>query len=226
MKIADCSRVILLLILTMTLCSSCVSLPQSSRTPEVLKKLDLKTTQAIIVTVKDKKNFKASLNAWQKVEGAWQEILPLMPVVIGRKGLASAEKKREGDGKTPDGLYPLTRAFGYEKEIKTKIKYKQVDGDDLWVDDAESSQYNQWIKAPTEAKSFERLKRDDDLYKYAVVIEYNTQPIVAGRGSAIFMHIWRGPEKATAGCVAIEETNIKKILAWLDSSQYPVIILE
>jgi L,D-peptidoglycan transpeptidase YkuD (ErfK/YbiS/YcfS/YnhG family) len=74
--------------------------------------------------------------------------------------------------------------------------------------------------------SFERLKRDDDLYKYTIVIEYNTRPIVAGDGSAIFVHVWRSAESPTAGCVALSERNVKRLLKWLDVSKQPVIVLE
>jgi L,D-peptidoglycan transpeptidase YkuD (ErfK/YbiS/YcfS/YnhG family) len=58
-----------------------------------------------------------------------------------------------------------------------------------------------------------------------VVVGYNTDPVVAGRGSAIFLHIWKGPGQPTAGCVAMEEADLERIVAWLDPDQKPQIIL-
>ena len=70
----------------------------------------------------------------------------------------------------------------------------------------------------------EALRRGDDLYKYAVVIEYNTDPVVPGLGSAIFMHVWRGAGQPTAGCVAMAEADLLRFLRWLDIRRNPVII--
>ena len=148
-----------------------------------------------------------------------------MNSVIGRNGLASAGEKREGDGRTPSGLFRLERAFGYPAAVNTKLAYAQVGVDDFWVDDPASEQYNTWVKGTPQVNSFERLKRDDHLYKYAAVIEYNTRPVVAGNGSAIFLHVWRGADSSTAGCVALSQRNVKRLLKWLDGAKHPVIVL-
>jgi len=106
------------------------------------------------------------------------------------------------------------------------MPYRQVFDDDIWVDDPDAPDYNQWVKRNnTAAKSFEKMKRDDDQYKYGVVIEYNTSPVVKGHGSAIFLHIWKAKNKPTAGCVAVSEKDLLKILSWLDPGARPVIIL-
>ena len=149
-----------------------------------------------------------------------------MPAVIGRNGLADAGQKKEGDGKTPSGIYDLGTAFGYSPSVKTGLDYRQTGADDFWVDDAASAQYNQWVKGVVRANSFEKLKRDDHLYALAVVIEYNTRPVVPGAGSAIFLHVWRRYDHATAGCVALSQRYLRHILKHLDRSKGPVIILE
>ncbi|MBI3618052.1 MAG: L,D-transpeptidase family protein, partial [Candidatus Omnitrophica bacterium] len=74
--------------------------------------------------------------------------------------------------------------------------------------------------------SHEVLRRSDGLYKYAVVIEYNTDPAIPGMGSAIFLHVWRGANKPTAGCVAMAEIDLLRLLQWLDARQNPVILLQ
>ncbi|MCG6533959.1 MAG: L,D-transpeptidase family protein [Syntrophales bacterium LBB04] len=112
---------------------------------------------------------------------------------------------------------------GYES-INTKMPYRQALADDLWVDDPEAPDYNQWVKqSETSAASYEKMKRDDDQYKYGIVIEYNTDPVIKGHGSAIFFHVWKGESSTTAGCVAVSEEDIRKILNWLDPAAKPVI---
>lgn len=69
------------------------------------------------------------------------------------------------------------------------------------------------------------MKRDDNLYKYGVIIEYNTSPVIKGLGSAIFIHVWRGNSAATEGCVAVSEEDIIRILGWLDPRAKPLIIM-
>ncbi len=197
---------------------------ESIRDQHVLQLLDSDIHQALIVHSVTAFS-KAQVTAWEKKDMQWQVKFDAMSAVLGRNGLAPLGVKQEGDGRTPSGIYQIRRAFGYEPNVQTKLDYQQVTDRDIWVDDPESPQYNQWIQSPTEAKSFERLKRDDNLYKYGIVIEYNTDLIIPGNGSAIFIHIWRGDDKPTAGCVALAEDDVKKLLAWFSLSLHPVIIL-
>ncbi len=191
-----------------------------------LLNLETDIEQALIVHPDPETIYQATITGWEKSGTGWKQIFESMSAVIGRNGMAQLNEKREGDGRTPSGIYRLGTAFGYENNINTKLIYRQVTENDHWVDDPESTQYNQWIIGPPEAKSFENLKRSDDLYKYAVVIEYNTSPIKRGEGSAIFLHVWRAPDKPTAGCVATDEANVKRLLSWLDQSRHPVIMLD
>lgn len=71
---------------------------------------------------------------------------------------------------------------------------------------------------------FEEMKRDDNLYEYGIVIEYNTEKVEKGKGSAIFFHLWGWP-CTTTGCVALEKRNIRKILKWLDPARKPVVVI-
>ncbi|MDE2027732.1 MAG: L,D-transpeptidase family protein [Candidatus Omnitrophica bacterium] len=190
--------------------------------PPALLKLDPSVRQAVVVHPVAK--CRAQLGAWQK-QARWRRIY-FVSAVIGRNGLALPGKKREGDGKTPSGIYPLGPAFGYAPAIATGLDYKEAGDLDFWVDDPHSMQYNQWVSGIPYAKSFERLKRSDDLYQYAVVIGYNTDPIIPGAGSAIFLHVWRRYDSPTAGCVAVNQKNMRRILHWLNRRDQPVIILE
>ena len=146
--------------------------------------------------------------------------------MIGRNGFAPPGFKREGDGRTPSGIYLLGTAFGYNASAPTRMPYRQAGDNDLWVDDVNSPDYNRWVrKGETHAASFERMRRADGLYKYGVVIEYNSSPVVKERGSAIFLHIWRGEKEPTAGCVALSEKDMLLILDWLDPKAKPLVVM-
>ncbi len=177
------------------------------------------------------------LTFWERGRNGWSRVLLPMPAVAGRNGLAALGTKKEGDGKTPSGTFVLGTAFGYAPAVETKLAFRQATGSDFWVDDPRSLQYNQWVNGTPQAKSFERMKREDDLYKYGVVIEYNTDPIISGAGSAIFLHIWRkpaadkdggrhAPAEPTAGCVATSEANLLSLLKRLNKDKHPVIVIE
>ncbi|MBN2401753.1 MAG: L,D-transpeptidase family protein [Spirochaetes bacterium] len=183
------------------------------------------SSQIIIVTSIEKNPDYAELYSLEKDNGFWINKFQEIKVTIGKNGFTDKGMKKEGDGKTPSGVYKLGTAFGYEKAIKTKMPYRQSTENDFWIDNVNSDEYNTWVSGKTEAKSFERMKRNDHLYKYGIVVEYNTDPIVKGAGSAIFMHVWRAPGSKTAGCVAMSEDDILKILDWLEAENKPVVVL-
>ena len=195
--------------------------------PEELSNLSEGVDQALIVTPNTEGGFQGKLTAWERKVDQWESVKQFeYPIVLGKNGLAPDGEKQEGDGRTPSGTYPLGTAFGYGPDLESGLHYRQVTDNDLWIDDPESAQYNQLVRGPTDAKSFERMKRDDDLYEYGVVIQYNTDPVVPGKGSAIFMHLWRGPDSPTAGCVAMAKENFLPLLKWLNWDHNPVIIFK
>ncbi|MDP2653306.1 MAG: M15 family metallopeptidase [Candidatus Omnitrophota bacterium] len=195
--------------------------------PATLAGLDPDTAQAVVVEPLSESGADALLTGWQKNgEGSWQPVIGPVAAVLGKNGLALAGEKREGDGRTPAGVFRLGTAFGYTASVKTGLSYRQATDNDFWVDDPESPDYNLWVQGPVQAKSFEKMKREDDLYKYGVVMEYNTDPVVPGNGSAIFLHVWRGFGRPTAGCVAVAEPDLLHLLEWLDARQSPVLITQ
>lgn len=198
-------------------------LSRNTRVPDVLSTLDARVRQAVVVSKSG--DFRARLTAWQKSDGRWVKALGPFEAVVGRSGIAPEGEKREGDGRSPSGVFDLRRAFGYDPAMQTGLVYKQVGAEDKWVDDPQSPEYNTWIQGETQAKSFETLRRADDLYECAIVVEYNTEPVEPGKGSAIFVHIWRSPESPTAGCIALSEGNLRELLAWLKQQDSPVVAL-
>jgi L,D-peptidoglycan transpeptidase YkuD (ErfK/YbiS/YcfS/YnhG family) len=180
----------------------------------------------ILLVVNDKIiPYDAEVYIFEKRDRKWQMAYRPMDALIGENGFAAPGEKREGDGKTPAGIFPLTRTFGYPPTIGSRMPYTQVTDDDIWVNDSNSVNYNKWVKkSQTKETSFEAMKRDDDLYKYGIVIEYNTNPVQKRGGSAIFMHVMGGP-CITTGCVSLAEDDLVKILGWLDPSRKPMVLL-
>ena len=155
---------------------------------------------------------------WTCVFGPWD-------VHVGKKGFSPFNRKKEGDLTTPTGLFPVGTAFGYEASADTRLDYRQAGPDDCWVDDPRSTDYNKWVNpAPPAGVSHEKMRRKDNLYRLGFVIRYNENPIVPGKGSAIFAHLRRTDRVGTAGCVAMLPPEFEKLLHWLDKTRNPVIL--
>ena len=149
-----------------------------------------------------------------KKRGMWKIAIAPVRASIGRNGLALNREKVEGDGQTPVGLYGLGQLYSYDAVVNTSIPFQQVDEQDKWIDDSSSNDYNKYVRGETTAKSFEHLKLKSIDYKYCMVIEYNTHPVVKGKGSAIFFHLADEKYTPTSGCVAIAEQDMLQFLKW------------
>ncbi len=177
---------------------------------------ELDTIQQLLLVINDNDvSHTAILIALEKKNKKWKIKFNPMLASIGRNGFALPGKKIEGDGKSPTGLYALGQLFSYEKKVNTRLPFIQTTSDDKWIDDPNHIDYNKYIKGNTSAASFEHLFLSSIYYKYCTVIEYNTHPVVKGKGSAIFFHVADEKYSPTAGCVAIQETNMHKIIKWL-----------
>jgi L,D-peptidoglycan transpeptidase YkuD (ErfK/YbiS/YcfS/YnhG family) len=184
------------------------------------------STQLLMVSSCHPKSICATVQAFQREGKQWRPVFSAMQAVIGKNGFAPPGVKKEGDGKTPAGIYHLGFAFGYEQTLQTGLPYRQITEDDVWVDDPASVDYNLMVKrSETSAASFERMRSDDMLYKYGIVLEYNMNPVVKDRGSAIFFHVRQGACVPTVGCIALTETDLLSILRWLNIREKPVAVL-
>jgi L,D-peptidoglycan transpeptidase YkuD (ErfK/YbiS/YcfS/YnhG family) len=135
---------------------------------------------------------------------------------IGSGGIK--RDKREGDGATPAGVWPLRevlyRADRIAKPV-TKLPVRALTQDDGWCDAPADPRYNTNVRLPYDA-SAEHLWRGDHLYDLIVVVGYNDAPVTPGAGSAIFLHIARSGYAPTAGCVAFSRTSLQRILSLID----------
>ena len=172
-------------------------------------------TDTLLVVVGERGDAtRAAFFAFARRDGVWREVFSAS-AFVGRGGIVAAADKREGDGKTPAGVYALGRAFGVLDDPGSKIAYTKLRPGDCWVDDPQSRHYNTWAKADAPDKdwrSAENLAGEKVAYAHALVIEYNTRPVAPGAGSAIFLHCSTG--RATAGCVSVSESVMKKALAF------------
>ena len=133
------------------------------------------------------------------------------PCVLGRSGISTT--KREGDGATPVGRYPLRRALYRADKLaapKTALPLAVITRDDGWCDAADDPAYNKPVTLPYPA-SAETMWRDDALYDVVVVVGHNDAPVVPYAGSAIFMHV--AGDEPTAGCIAFSRADLLEILA-------------
>lgn len=131
---------------------------------------------------------------------------------VGRSGLTSA--KREGDGATPVGIWPLRRVLYRPDRLsapQSALPVMPIAPDDGWCDDPGHPSYNRPVTRPF-AAGHERLWRDDALYDVIVILGHNDRPPVAGAGSAIFLHLARPDFGPTEGCVAIRAADMAALL--------------
>ena len=136
-----------------------------------------------------------------------------LPCALGPSGTRAL--KREGDGATPRGLWPLRRAlYRADRLCKpiTCLPIRQLRASDGWCDSANDPNYNRPVRLPYSA-SAEALWRSDDLYNLIVVLGFNDWPRRRGHGSAIFMHVAREDFAPTAGCIALRQHDLLQLLA-------------
>ena len=189
------------------------------------EKLD-SVNQLLVIYNETPESNSATLVAFEKKNKKWITVFRPMEVGIGRNGFAAPGEKREGDSKSPTGLFRLGQLYGYEETVDSRMPYRQSTLDDKWIDDPDSPDYNKPIKGNTTAKSFENLKISSNEYKLCLVIEYNMHPIVKGMGSAIFMHLSYGDApNPSSGCVVLTPNNLSLLLKWMNPGSKPSVLM-
>lgn len=198
----------------------------------------LKTSQLVVVTTSGWNNIDGKMSTYQWKNNQWNAVLTNIPIVTGRSGLAwgkglhdpslnKGKLKKEGDGNAPAGIYYLNGLFGYQDILSAKMKSLKVDERTFCVDDVKSAYYNQIVKSDTVKKdwnSAETMRMKSDVYKFGIFVDYNINPATPGKGSCIFMHIWSKSTAPTAGCTAMTEINILKLINFLDKSKNPILV--
>ncbi len=137
---------------------------------------------------------------------------------VGKRGIGY--KRKEGDLITPKGKYKIKYILFRKdrvKKIQSKIKKIVIRKNMGWCDDPKSKNYNKIIKLPSEY-NFEKLYRKENIYDIILVLNYNMNPIVKNKGSAIFIHVAKRNYNKTEGCVAIKKKSLLKIIKELKNN--------
>ena len=132
--------------------------------------------------------------------------------VVGKRGIGV--KRKEGDQITPKGKYKIKSILYRNDRIsnfKTTINKLAIKKDMGWCDDPKSNQYNKLVKFPFPFRA-ERLHITNNTYDIVLVLNYNLNPTIKNKGSAIFLHIAKKNYKKTEGCIAVKKIELRKII--------------
>lgn len=194
--------------------------------------------QGVVVTTSGWNALDGTLQRFEKQDGQWQPVGDGVPVVVGKSGLAwdgilelpsktSDPVKKEGDGRSPAGVFKLSQLFGFDPSSpEAKLPFLPLSEYTECVDDPGSNAYNQIVntrQTPNRDWDSSEKMRTIEGYKLGIVVGYNAEN-VPGAGSCIFMHIWNGPGQGTAGCTAMEGAKLAELADWLDTTKSPVLI--
>jgi L,D-peptidoglycan transpeptidase YkuD (ErfK/YbiS/YcfS/YnhG family) len=212
--------------------------------PALAFELPANSSQCLVGTADGWDSSTVSLQLYHKTGGTWKASNPPWPARLGKNGLvwgngmhplpaAGAETKKEGDLRSPAGVFAIGGAWGYEPTIRKylTLPYRQVTPRDLWVEDPGSTRYNQHFlldrdpATPWEKK--QQMKQNDPAHALKLFIAHNAPPhAIPGAGSSIFFHIWRsGGTRPTAGCTAMEPSKLEWLISQIDPSRHPLYIL-
>lgn len=199
------------------------------------------STQMILVRSAHWQAQTGMLQRYERTVDGWHPVGAPWSVVLGRSGLGwglglisapshDVPLKREGDGRSPAGIYQLKTAYGYAQAppVGSLWAYKTIGEQDRCVDDVQASQYNSIVKIgsdqPVVWQSAEVMKRPDDLYRWLIVVAHNQNPPIPGQGSCIFLHVWRSDSSPTAGCTAMAQNHLEGLLRWLHPNAQPILV--
>jgi D-alanyl-D-alanine dipeptidase len=210
------------------------------------------STQMIVVTTPDWNSVQGRMQMWERtLDGrSWRPASDAFRIVVGKNGMAwgsgivspdnvrveTDPVKREGDGRSPAGVFQLGTAFGYAPEplAGMMLPYLSLTSSTECVDDVDSRSYNRIVdraKEKVDWKSSEHMRDVGEAYRWGIVVNHNgianpegASPPVHGGGSCIFLHIWKDATHGTAGCTAMEPANIEVLLRWLDPKRKPLLV--
>ncbi|MFT3754856.1 MAG: hypothetical protein QM769_02740 [Pseudoxanthomonas sp.] len=200
--------------------------------------------QMVVVVVPDWNASTGTLRRYERARDNWRLADYETDIVIGRNGAAwglglhpqqaDGPQKVEGDGRAPAGVFALGDAFGYADKVKTKMPYLALTPSQYCIDVEGSPLYNQIVDADQVGAaavrgSTEPMRRDlyaggDEAYREGFVIRQNPGN-ASGKGSCVFAHLWQSPTTPTAGCTAMDDKTMERVLAWLNPKKNPVFVL-
>jgi hypothetical protein len=212
----------------------------------------MQSRQMIVVTTPDWNAVEGTLQRYERgtLHATWRLVGDPIAIVVGQKGMGwgigvipgdgakirldSDPVKREGDGKSPAGIFGLGTAFGDASQPLPGLKtpYLQLTPSIECVDDSNSKYYNRVVDRSTvdpDWKSSEHMLSVGEAYRWGIVVGHNggdmmANPPLPGRGSCVFLHIWSGSTRGTAGCTAMPQDQLETLLTWLDPTRKPLLV--
>ena len=193
--------------------------------------------QMVVVISPGESSVAARMGKFEREGSSWKLVGEVHPVNLGQKGLAwgkgmqSAKpgiQKKEGDLRSPAGIFRFESAFGYApaEEVNFKLNYIPVTDANICVEDSHSKYYNQIVdinKVEQDWADSESMLRKDEQYKWGIFVKQNV-PAEADCGSCIFFHLWKKQGAGTLGCTAMTEENMLALLRWLDPAKKPLLL--
>ncbi len=206
--------------------------------------LDASPHRQLVIAVTDSwDDLAATVYRFEQSDGKWLRVGAGAPAVVGERGLAwdptvpgrdpGQPVKREDDLRAPVGIFALSTAMGFShgRPVGVTFPFRAIEPGTHCVDDPASRYYNRIVAerelpGPTAElwRSSERMWQVPDLYRLLLVVSYNGGNPLPGGGSCIFMHIWRGPGRATTGCTALAENALAEIVTWLKPDANPALV--
>jgi L,D-peptidoglycan transpeptidase YkuD (ErfK/YbiS/YcfS/YnhG family) len=184
-------------------------------------------TQLITVVAPHRSATRAGLRLWQKIDGCWHPVAGPWSAWLGGRGVSA--RRREGDRTTPVGSFGVGRTmYGVAPNPGVRYRYRRIVCGDWWVEDPQSPYYNQFRRLPCGARPPFRVTTGDmstspTAYRHLAFIRFNTDPVVPGRGSAIFLHASTG--RPTLGCISLPVPQLVRTLRWLRPASAPRIVI-
>jgi L,D-peptidoglycan transpeptidase YkuD (ErfK/YbiS/YcfS/YnhG family) len=181
--------------------------------------------QLITVTAPTAHATYATARIWTRSGDCWRQAGGPYTARVGRNGIRV--NKREGDGATPAGTFPIAaRMYGNSPNPGVRFRYVRLRCGDWWVEDPSSPLYNTFQRVgcgrrPPFKTTTPDMSASVHAYAHLAVVAYNMHPVVPGRGSGIFLHVQIG--KPTSGCVSLRYNDLVRVLRWLSPSALPAI---
>jgi L,D-peptidoglycan transpeptidase YkuD (ErfK/YbiS/YcfS/YnhG family) len=223
------------LLLILLACSAAAELP--SNTPPLAQ-----SRQLLVGIASDWTSTRGSLQCFERSLDGWTPAGSSIRVLFGRNGLAwgrglfgsqeNGPKKIEKDRCAPAGIFLLGTIFTTDPALPPGCNYPfhTVTERDAWVDDPALPEYNRHVRlqpGTTPPGWFEkqRMRLGDPAYRWLIEVRHNSDPPLPGAGSAIFIHLQRGPDRPSFGCTVMAEPDLVRLLRWLQAPANPAYCL-
>ncbi|MGL5016604.1 MAG: L,D-transpeptidase family protein [Luteolibacter sp.] len=211
--------------------------------PAAAFQLPANSTQCLVGTADGWNSSTVTLRLYQKSGGTWKPVTEPWHGRLGKNGLiwgkgihpvpAGVATKKEGDNRSPAGVFTIGGAWGYAPTIPKhpSLPYRQVTARDLWVEDPASPDYNRNVILPhdpaTPWEKKQQMKQTDPVHSLKLFIAHNAPPkVIPDEGSSIFFHIWRREGAApTAGCTTMEKSKLQWLVSQIDPTKRPLYVL-